>query len=395
MAREFPAFALALPETWPTVDDVAFNHTTVFYQLGPPAPLRDESGRYRRDERGRTALEAFMALPIAAMYARLGKYLEAVSGRDPEVELDQARLKDAFAEILRFVECFGPLGIGWSRTYKAVNPEADRLAAENEALRIRLQLLQDPSGLKGPGPVATGRSRVWHVVLPELGLAPHGEVRPVRTFSGLAWEARVRLDDGSIANDRLGTADDGPLSKLHAVMTETLDLANALAAPNPHGIRHALERFSRFERQYWVGSEPVDSTALNWRRAIRGMVPEAEVWEPFKEHPGQVDWETLGWTVLAQHLSRVLTWGALRVGLRGHRPQLGWRVGSLVEVMHLQLLDHVTEHPDFGIGQCDYCGAPILRVRRQQRWHSGCAPAGRQRESRASRKARLAAAPDP
>jgi len=119
------------------------------------------------------------------------------------------------------------------------------------------------------------------------------------------------------------------------------------------------------------------------------------LWQPFKAHRGQVDWETLGWSVLAQHLSRVLTWGALRVGLRGHRPQLGWRVGSLVEVMYLQLLEHVTQHPDFGIGQCDYCGAPILRVRRQQRWHTGCAPAGRQRESRATRKARLTTPPDP
>jgi hypothetical protein len=39
-------------------------------------------------------------------------------------------------------------------------------------------------------------------------------------------------------------------------------------------------------------------------------------------------------------------WGALRVGLRGHRPQFGWWAGSLVEVMYLQLLEHVTQHPD-------------------------------------------------
>jgi hypothetical protein len=112
------------------------------------------------------------------------------------------------------------------------------------------------------------------------------------------------------------------------------------------------------------------------------------------EHHTNVDWETLGWTVLTQHLSRMLTWGSLRVVLRGNRPHLGWRVGSLVEVMYLQLLEHITQHPDFRIGQCDYCGAPILRVRREQRWHSGCAPAGRQRESRASRKARLSAGPE-
>jgi hypothetical protein len=362
--------------------------TTLFYRLGIPAPLRNEFGRYQRDDRGRTALEAFMALPIATMYGRLAAYLASVPAWDPEVELDQVRLKEAFAEIVAFVERFGPLGIGWGRTHQAVNPVADRLAAENEALRLRLQLLQDPSGVKGPVPFTTGTSPVWHVVFPELGLGPYGEVRPVRTFPELAWEARVRLDDGGIAHDRLGTVDAGPLSQTHAVMKESLALANALAARNPHGIRHALEGFSRLDRLLWVGSEPVDSTALNWRRAVGGVVPDDGLWGPFREDQRLVHWETLGWSALAQHLSRVLTWGALRVGLRGHRPQLGWRVGSLVEVMYLQLLEHVTEHPDFGIGECDYCGAPILRVRRNQRWHSRCAPAGRQRESRAARKQR-------
>lgn len=394
MAREFRESTVALPETWPTVEEVAVNGTTLYYRLDTPAPLRDEAGRYRRDERGRIAIEAFMALPLSTMYGRLAAYLESVSPGDSAAQPDPARLKSAFAELVEFVERFGPLGIGWSRTYRAENVEADRLAIENGQLRWQVQASADlPQRAVSPL-LARGRSPIWLVVFPELGLAPFGEVRQARSFPELAWEARVRLEDNLIAHDRLGTIDDGPLSRTRAVMQEALDLVHALAGPNPHVIRDAIERFSRADRIFWVGSEPVDSTALNWRLAVRGMVPEDGLWRPFKAHRGQVDWETLGWSILAQHLSRMLTWGSLRVGLRGHRPQLGWRVGSLVEVMYLQLLEHVTQHPDFGIGQCAYCGAPILRVRRQQRWHTGCAPAGRQRESRASRKARHAVEPD-
>jgi hypothetical protein len=395
MAGELRESSVALPETWPTVEQVAVNGTTLYYRLDTPAPLRDEAGRYRRDERGRIALEAFMALPLATVYGRLAVYLESVSVGDPAVEPDQARLRTAFGEIVEFVERFGPLGIGWSRTYRAENAEADRLAIENGQLRWRVQASADPPQRAVSPLLAPGRSPIWLVVFPEIGLSPFGEVRQVRSFPELAWEARVRLEDNLIAHDRLGTIDDGPLSRTRAVIQETLDLAHALAGRNPHVIRDALDHFSRADRLFWVGSEPYDSMAPNWARAVRGMVPEDGLWQPFKAHRGQVDWETLGWSVLAQHLSRVLTWGALRVGLRGHRPQLGWRVGSLVEVMYLQLLEHVTQHPDFGIGQCDYCGAPILRVRRQQRWHTGCAPAGRQRESRATRKARLTTPPAP
>src|SRR5665811_1212809 len=115
MAGEFRESSVALPEMWPTLEEVAINGTTLYYRLDTPAPLRDEAGRYRRDDRGRIAIEAFMALPLATMYGRLAVYLGSVSSGDPAAEPDQARLKTAFEEIVEFVERFGPLGIGWSR----------------------------------------------------------------------------------------------------------------------------------------------------------------------------------------------------------------------------------------------------------------------------------------
>jgi len=390
MDSGFPETSIALPGMWPTVERVALNQTTLFYELGAPAPLRDESGRHRRDDRGRTALEAFLGLPLATMYGRLANYQGAAPAPDREVELGQAQLRAAFAEILRFVECFGPLGIGWSRTFRAYNREADRLAAENEELRVQLETLVDPSTQRQLPNLLQG-GRLWHVVRPEVGSGPYAEVRPIRRFPGLSWEEQVKRDVGDIPHDRLGYMDaEGPLFATYEVLKETLELADSLASGDQFEIRHFLERSTRFDRVYFVDREgPVDPMAPNYGRAVRAMFPGDNIWRPLKDHQTNVDWETLGWTILTHHLSRMLTWGALRVFLRGNRPQLGWRVGSLVEVMYLQLLEQITAHPDFRMGHCDYCKAPILRVRREQRWHTGCAPAGRQRESRASRKARL------
>jgi hypothetical protein len=128
--------------------------------------------------------------------------------------------------------------------------------------------------------------------------------------------------------------------------------------------------------------------ALDWRTANLGMKPADGWFRPFEVHEAQVDWVALGRMLLVEQISLQLSQTSIGVGLAGDTPAFAWRIGSLLEVIYIQLYEHIRQHPGFGIGQCDYCGAPILRVRRVQRWHSGCAPAGRQRESRAARKSR-------
>jgi len=153
-------------------------------------------------------------------------------------------------------------------------------------------------------------------------------------------------------------------------------------------IRDAIRDFPR-RPVFDVRDHPSDSSlAFDWRTANRGMVPSSGWFRPFEVHESNVDWVALGRMVLAEHIDVKLSDTTVGVGLRDGIPAFGWRIGSLLEVIYLQLLDHVRQRLAFGVGNCDFCGAPILRVRRGQRWHSGCAPAGRQRESRAARKIR-------
>lgn len=229
---------------------------------------------------------------------------------------------------------------------------------------------------------------VWRASLPRPGVSAPGLVERVRTYPELSWDERVRLGDEKVLHDDLGVVQGGAFVWAHVVLEAVLGLVDALARGNPIEVRRALEKVPRYHA-YWVGGEPDESSlALDWRPTVKGMVPSDGWFRPFMAHPGQVDWVGLGWRVLAEVLSYELSDTGIGVGLPGGRLKLGWRVGSLLEVIYLQLYEHVQRHPDFGIGRCDGCGAPVLRVRREQRWHSGCALAGRQRESRAARKLR-------
>lgn len=377
---ELPEVRVVLPETWPSVEQVVVDGTRLFYRLGPAMPLRDTAGRHRRDGRGRVALEAFMALPRAAMYERLAGYLSSRAGG---VEADEVGNRAALSELLAFVDAFGPLGLTWSRMYHVENPEADRLAEENDRLRLEALGLD-----RAPGRRSTLGTDVWRVSLPKPGESGRGRVERVRTYPELSWDERVRLGDEKLLHDDLGVAQGGAFVWAHVVLEAVLGLADALARANPIEVRRALEKVPRYHA-YWVGSEPAESSlALDWRPTAKGVIPSDRWFKPFMEHPAQVDWVALGWRVLAEVLLLELSETGIGVGLPGGRLKLGWRIGSLMEVIYLQLFEHMQRHPDFGIGSCDGCGAPILRVRREQRWHSGCAPAGRQRESRAARKLR-------
>jgi hypothetical protein len=384
MATELPEAPVLLPEMWLSVEQVIVDGTRLFYRLGPALPLRDALGRHRHDDRGRVALEAFMALPFAAMYGRLNSYVASLGDG---AEADAAGYRSAFRELVAFVEVFGPLGLEWSRMYLVENPEADRLATENE--RLKLEALGiDQAQARRVGGLGTD---VWRAGFFQPGILRPGLVERVRTYPELPWDERVRLGDERVHHDDLGVVNGGLFSWVYGVVRDVLRLVEALARANPIEIRSALSAMPRYPA-FWVGGRRDDSAlTLDWRATIKGIAPSDGWFKPFMEHPTQVDWTGLGWRVLAEHFSYALSETRMGVGLPDGKLRLGWRIGSLIEVIYLQLFDHVQRHPDFGIGRCDGCGAPILRVRRQQRWHSGCAPAGRQRESRAARKLRAQA----
>jgi hypothetical protein len=62
--------------------------------------------------------------------------------------------------------------------------------------------------------------------------------------------------------------------------------------------------------------------------------------------------------------------------------ELGFDVSSLLQVIYLEVLDYVRSSPANGVGNCAYCGGPVLRSRsamspNANAWHRGCANAGR------------------
>jgi hypothetical protein len=389
----------ARPHSWWTVDEKVLGLTggpTLFYRLGPRQPIRDEQGRWRRDPQGRTALEAFGALPLGEMYRRLRDGDEAWRASDEatraaivEVDPDREprRWLAAFAELGAFVEMFGPLGFDWARTHEVRNRDADRALDELDRRRMT-----DVLGSRGraakPGSVGR-RSREWQVVFRGPGFTMP-EVRQVRTFRDHSWIDRVRLGDERLPNDFLGLEPSGPLWLHQDHLRRVLDLVKVLSADRP-GLRELKEAVGRLPGigVYDVTESGVrDPIDLDWREAMRPpRVPREGWWAPFKEYPGKVDWTAAGRLALAQYLSGQLAWTAIGAGLDAEgRVRTRWTVDSLLDVIYLQLLEHVEERLEFGVGWCPRCGGPILRTRQsertQNRAHPGCAAVLRKRRQR-------------
>jgi hypothetical protein len=371
------------PNSWWTVEDQAIAMTggiTLYYRRGPRQSLRDDQGRWLRDPAGRTALEAFGSLPLGAMYERLRAGDEAWAALDVEARAailaadpprETRRWLEAMAELVQFVRTFGPLGFDWSRRYPVANPEADRALDRLDASRG----------------VSSGGARRWQVIFPapgfttaRVGLAHHDRG---------SWEDRIRLGDQSLAHDFLGAEPSGPLWGHQADLRSALNLVNTLAQPdpNPHAMRAAvgaLPRVGDFDVSDHGVRDPID---VSWREAIRGPRADGRPWTPFGVHPTTVDWPTMGRLALSEFLSAQLAWMSIAAGVDSiGRIRTRWTAHSLLEVIYLQLLEHVQERLLFGVGECERCGGPILRTRLSEgtrnRAHRGCAPIVRKRRQR-------------
>jgi hypothetical protein len=375
----------APPHSWWTVDEVALGLSsglTLYYRLGPRQPIRGDNGRWVRDPLGRTALEAFGAMPLGEMYHRLQAHEEAwratpEATRAAIVEADPDRLTrqllEGLGELVEFVKTFGPLGLDWSRTHAVKNRDADRALGR------------------------AGRPRLWQVVFPGPGFAMPRVVQV--TYSEGSWADRVRRGDMVLPHDYFGLKPTGPIWHQQDDLGRVLKLVMVLAEtdPNPHDIRDAagnLPGFGQYDVRDDGARDPVD---LRWRDAMsypREM--GGRPWLPFEEHPTAVKWPTAGRLMLAEFLSAQLAWTRIEAGLDGlGRVRTRWTPRSLMEVIYLQLLEHVEERLDFGVAWCPNCGGPVLRTRRseltQNRAHRGCAALLRKRRQR--ERARGAIAP--
>jgi hypothetical protein len=333
----------------------------LFYRVGPRSPIRDDRDRWVRDAAGRIALEAFGALPLQDMYGRLAKLAE--SSQDT-TSGDRRSWLDHWPELRDFVTTFGPLGFDWSRTFPVSNPEADRASGRR------------------PG-------KGWIVTFPAPGFST-ARVRRVDTPRKGTWADRVRLGDTSLPHDFLGLGDAGPLRGHQDDLRRVLQLVDVLADadPNPLRIRDAAGGLPRAAGYDVTDRGPRDSVDRRWSDALRSRHGTgARDWSPFTAHPTSVDWRAVGPIMLAEFLSAQLGWIRMDVGLdRLGRIRFRWMPRSLLEVIYLQLLEHVEQRLQFGVGECAHCRGPILRTRASERTrnraHHGCANVLRKRRQR-------------
>lgn len=360
--------------SWWTVDETALEiepgGPALYYHLGPRALIRDDRGRWVRDAAGRVALEAFGALPLRDMYQRLAAADEASRqptrghSHDADPATGRPPWLTIWPELQEFVTTFGPLGFEWSRTFYVSNPEADRAL----------------------GPRA---GRRWQVVFPGPGYST-ARVRRGDAPMKRSWADRVQLGDMSLPHDFLGLGDAGPLWNHQDDLRRVLELVKALAEvdANPHLIREAagdLPRTGGYDLTDRGARDPVDRRWSDAKRSPHHAGGRS--WSPFDAHPTSVDWQVAGRIMLAEYLSSQLAWTKIDVG----RDQLGrirsrWTPGSLLEIIYLQLLEHVEQRLQFGVGECSLCGGPILRTRASEltrnRAHHGCANVLRKRRQR-------------
>ena len=168
-------------ESWWTVDEVWVSGTSLYYITGPARALHERRD-WRRDERGRCALEAFTALPLEAMYGRLKTYREELRGV-PDATPDQERLRAALRELIDLVLEFGPLGLEANRTFPVEVSEAEAWRREGEELRWQRDGLT-PDPMQQAEYLRATMPR-WRVTFPGPGEPGLPRVSTFRTYPGL------------------------------------------------------------------------------------------------------------------------------------------------------------------------------------------------------------------
>lgn len=333
-----------------------------------------------RDSRGRSALEALTAIPLEAERQQLQAYLDTLKGVEGS-RADQDEMRACLSELVSFVTVFGPIGVGWGMEMPVRNPDADRL--EREVDRLRHRELERQYGKTLRQVTTRHGEQGWKVTF--YGMAAGrwgtGTVRRWRTWPSGDFDTRLELDDRLFA-DLLWSIMDEQRDLLAAIR-----LANAIASGRSMEIRDAALAFGGGSGDMTLNLGIPGET--DWSRAIAGAPPSGQ-WKPFASG-SRVRWPLFGRMLLADLIGRQLNFAEPRVEIDGSdRFLMAWRARSLLEVVYLQLFEHVRQRLDFGMGSCAVCGGVILRTRKsprvQNRWHRGCAATGRQRNWRLAKR---------
>jgi hypothetical protein len=357
---------------WWTVEDVAISGgESLYYRLSPS----DARPGKVRDDRGRSALEAFASLPMEAMAERLGDY-QLELRRDPRAEWDGRYALELVRELVAFIRTFGPIGIGWGGEFGVQNGEADRLRREREEA-IYLGFGIDPASVPWIEPESFWTVSFWGHG-PGRGALPRVERR--LWHPDQAWSERVRLDDDGLPHDSLPQ-----LVEEHRDFKSTLELVDAIARGHQFDCRRALLKFYHEDSDFWVG--PRRPMRLDYGRAWKGLRPGSGHLKLFQLREHQVDWVVLGKCLVADLITRQIDFAMPLVDLSDDEAfEVRWRATSVLEVIYLELLEHVRHRSSFGVAPCEDCGGPILRTRHLggtgNHWHSGCRKGGRVRRWR-------------
>ena len=350
------------PGEWWTVEQIDLSPGfLLFYNLSP----RQSRPSDVRDRRGRTALEAFGALPTQAMADRLEAY-RASLGTEGEWATEDANA--LIVELISFVRTFGPIGVGWGAEFGVRNPDAE--VAEREVQRQHWQLMGlDPDQF---GQRDMSREQFWTVTYQVHGPGRTGLPMVSRNlwYPGKPWPERVRLND-------LGLPHDYWIDIVEAVreLRETVALAEAVAGRDQLACRSAIREFMPGDPEINFG--PPAPSRVDYGPALRGARPARGLLKPFALPSHRIDWVILGRRFLAELIGRQIDFAMPLADVTASEEiAVRWRTTSVLEVVYLELLDHVRRHPDFGIGTCGKCGGPIVRTRRPgvsgNRWHPGC-----------------------
>ena len=370
-----PRFA---PGAWWIVEEVALNGPSTLYYRLKPSQAKPSAVR---DERGRSALEAFAALPMKAMEDRLRAYGRALR-EDATTEWDGAHALELVAELVTFVRTFGPIGVGWGGDFGVQNNEADRLQREIDTAHW-VALGIDPGSVSSTEPSSFWRASFWGHG-PGRGALPRVERR--YWHPNEPWSERVRLGDEGLPCDGWSS-----LADEYKDLNLTLELAEAIAQGDQFGCRRATAKFVGENTDFWVGAPRPLTT--DYGRALNGIRPASGHVKLFALPDHQVDWVVLGKSLVADLITRQIDFAMPAVDLSADEGfAVRWRATSVLEVIYLQLLEHVRHRSSFGIGRCEACGGPILRTRHLggtgNRWHSGCGSRGRVRRWRLEQAAR-------
>jgi hypothetical protein len=358
------------PGAWWTVEEVALSPALgLTYRLG----RREGRPADRRDGHGRSVLEAFASLPMEQMSGSLEEYRASLRGRADSV-WEQEPALGAISEMVGFVRDFGPVGVGWGAEFGIHNPEADRLEREMAEARLRALGFEPP-----PAASLADEDAISYWTISFWGHGPgHGAIPSAirhATYPELAWAERIRLDDPGLPHDYWLQ-----IVEEYVALGRTLTLVEAIARDDWIACRKAIRAFAPNDDVTWHLSARAPK-GFDRASAFRPNRAGTQV-KPFRLPKHEVDWVLLATFLLADLISRqidfamplVAVWGRAQVEAR---PQ----GTSLLELVYLELLEHVQRRPDFGVGQCRACGGPLLRTRRPgltgNGWHKGCSRSAR------------------